>query len=69
LELLLQEEDRGTARASCTDALRATRVVIWRTSEGVHIAPHGAAVSAIALSAVLVTLDPNVDLDAWLGGR
>jgi hypothetical protein len=64
---LLQEEDHRTARAGCTDALRATRVVVWRTSEGVRIAPHGAAVSADTLSAVLVTLDPNVDLDVWLG--
>jgi hypothetical protein len=69
LELLLQEEDDGTARAGCTDALHATRVVIWRTSEGVHIAPHGAAVSAITLDALLVTLDPDVDLNVWLGGR
>jgi hypothetical protein len=43
--------------------------VIWRTSEGVHIAPHGAAVAAIRLNALLVALDPDVDLDVWLEGK
>jgi hypothetical protein len=48
---------------------QAVRVVVWRTADGVHIAPHGTRVSAITVDAVLVALDPAADLTAWLTGK
>lgn len=48
---------------------QAVRVVIWRDANGVHVAPAGTVVSAITVDAVLVALDPQADLTAWLTQR
>jgi hypothetical protein len=48
---------------------QAIRVVVWRTAEGVRVAPHGTRVAAITVDAVLVALDPSADLAAWLSGK
>ena len=48
---------------------QALRVVVWRTADGVHIAPHGTRVEAITVEAMLVALDPSADLAAWLADR
>ncbi|MBX3260646.1 MAG: hypothetical protein KF782_13215 [Labilithrix sp.] len=45
---------------------QAVRVVVWRDAHGVHVAPAGTVVSAITVDAVLVALEPNADLTAWL---
>ncbi|MBX3227899.1 MAG: hypothetical protein KIT84_28270 [Labilithrix sp.] len=45
---------------------QAVRVVVWRDGNGVHVAPAGTVVSAITVDAVLVALDANADLTAWL---
>lgn len=46
---------------------QAVRVVVWRDSNGVHIAPEGSAkIAALTIDAVLVALDPSADLTAWL---
>ncbi len=50
-------------------AAQAIRVVVWRTAEGVRVAPHGTQVNAITVDAVLVALDPGADLVAWLSGK
>lgn len=47
-------------------ATQAVRVLLWRDAEGVHVAPSGTVVSAIAVDAILVALSPSVDLSAWL---
>jgi hypothetical protein len=57
------------ARAGTRTALRtsqAVHVVLWKDAQGVHIAPTGTVVSAIALEALIVPLDPSADLSAWL---
>lgn len=48
---------------------QAVRVVVWRDSDGVHVAPAGTVVSAITIDAVLVALEPSADLTAWLSQR
>jgi hypothetical protein len=48
---------------------QAVRVVVWRDGSGVHVAPAGTVVSAITVEAVLVALEPNADLTAWLSQR
>jgi hypothetical protein len=48
---------------------QAVRVVVWRDASGVHVAPAGTVVSAITVEAVLVALEPNADLTAWLSQR
>jgi hypothetical protein len=48
---------------------QAIRVVVWRTADGVHIAPVGTRVAAISVDAILVALDPSADLAAWLSGK
>jgi hypothetical protein len=45
---------------------QAVRVVVWRSADGVRVAPHGTTVSAISVDAMLVALDPSADLAAWL---
>jgi hypothetical protein len=50
-------------------AAQAIRVVVWRTAEGVCVAPHGTRVTAITVDAMLVALDPDADLAAWLSGK
>jgi hypothetical protein len=50
-------------------ASQAVRVVVWRSADGVHVAPHGTKVNAIAVEAMLVALDPSADLAAWLAER
>jgi len=47
-------------------ATQAVRVLLWRDADGVHVAPSGTVVSAIAVDAILVALSPSVDLSAWL---
>jgi hypothetical protein len=47
---------------------QAVRVVVWRTPDGVHVAPAGTTVAAITIDALLVALDPNADLTSWLKG-
>lgn len=49
-------------------ASQAVRVIVWRGPDGVHVAPAGTTVSAITVDALLVALDPNADLTAWLKG-
>lgn len=59
---------RADARAA-RPALRtsqAVHVVLWQDAQGVHVAPSGTVVSAIAIEALIVPLDPNADLSAWL---
>jgi hypothetical protein len=46
--------------------MQAVRVIVWRDNNGVHVAPAGTVVSAITVDAVLVALEPNTDLTAWL---
>lgn len=48
---------------------QAIRVVIWQDATGVHIAPAGTIVSAITVEGMVVALDPNTDLTAWLSRR
>jgi hypothetical protein len=48
---------------------QALRVIVWRGPDGVHVAPQGTHVSAIAIDAVLVALDPSADLAAWLSKK
>lgn len=48
---------------------QAVRVVVWRDGAGVHVAPAGTVVSAITVDAVLVALEPNADLTAWLSPK
>jgi hypothetical protein len=48
---------------------QAVRVVVWRTADGVHVAPAGTTVNAISVEALLVALDPGADLAAWLGNK
>jgi hypothetical protein len=48
---------------------QAVRVVVWREADGVHVAPAGSQISAIAVEAVLVALDPGADLAAWLSNK
>jgi hypothetical protein len=48
---------------------QAIRVVIWQDASGVHIAPAGTVVSAITVEGMVVALDPNTDLTAWLSRR
>lgn len=48
---------------------QAMRVVVWRAADGVHVAPRGTHVSAIAVDALLVALDPSADLAAWLSAK
>jgi hypothetical protein len=50
-------------------AAQAIRVIVWRTHEGVRVAPQGTRVAAITIDAVLVALDPSADLAAWLSGK
>jgi hypothetical protein len=49
-------------------ASQAVRVVVFRTADGVHVAPAGTTVSAITVDALLVALEPDADLAAWLKG-
>lgn len=70
------EDDRaipttGTNRATVeapekVAASQAVRVVVWRTQDGVRVAPYGTRVSAISVEAYLVATDPSADLSAWL---
>ena len=48
---------------------QAVRVIVWRSADGVHVAPHGTRVAAITVDAVLVALDPAADLTTWLTGK
>ncbi len=48
-------------------AAQAVRVVLWRGPDGVlRVAPQGTSVSAVTMEAVLVALEPDADLLAWL---
>ncbi|MFO0666434.1 MAG: hypothetical protein U0174_20935 [Polyangiaceae bacterium] len=48
---------------------QAVHVIVWRDARGVHVAPAGTVVSSITVDAMLVALDPNADLSAWLEAR
>jgi hypothetical protein len=48
---------------------QAMRVIVWRGPDGVHVAPQGTRVSAIAVDAFLVAVDPSADLAAWLSKK
>lgn len=48
---------------------QAVHVIVWRDANGVHVAPAGTVVSSITVDAMLVALDPNADLSAWLETR
>ncbi len=48
---------------------QAMRVVVWRSVDGVHVAPAGTRVSAITIDAMLVAIDPSADLAAWLSKK
>jgi len=48
---------------------QAMRVIVWRAADGVHVAPHGTHVAAIAVDALLVAMDPSADLAAWLSKK
>jgi hypothetical protein len=45
---------------------QALRVVIWRSSDGLRIAPQGATPPGMSIEALLVALDPAADLTEWL---
>jgi hypothetical protein len=65
-------EVQSTPQLSSEPSLRpaqAIRVVVWRTADGVRVAPQGTHVAAITIEAVLVALDPAADLAAWLSGK
>jgi hypothetical protein len=59
----------ASATPDTLTAAQAVRVVVWQTPEGVRVAPVGARVSAPAVEAILVGLDPKADLVAWLTRR
>ncbi len=48
---------------------QAVRVVVWRATDGVHVAPKGARVGALTVEAILVAIDGTTDLGAWLTGK
>ena len=48
---------------------QAMRVVVWRSGDGVRVAPAGTRVSAITIDAMLVAIDPSADLAAWLAKK
>jgi hypothetical protein len=50
-------------------ATQAVRVVVWRTPDGVRVAPVGTAVQSPTVEAILVSLDPAADLAGWLARR
>jgi len=48
-------------------ATQAVRVVIWRAPDGsLRVSPHGTSVSAVTMEAMLVAVEPDADLLAWL---
>ncbi len=66
-----QADDTGDTAESAAPVRtsQAVRVVVWRGPDGVRIAPAGTVVSAITVEAVLVSLDPDIDLLPWLTGE
>jgi len=58
-----------TARDPKVRTSQAARVIVWRDGAGVHVAPAGTVVSAITIDAVLVALEPEANLTAWLSPR
>jgi hypothetical protein len=47
--------------------MQAVRVMLYRGADGaLRVAPAGSNVSAVAIEAMLVSLDPDVDLPSWL---
>jgi hypothetical protein len=60
----------GRPPAAVTGATsQAARVLVWRTPEGLRVAPVGTAVQSPTIDAILVALDPSADLAAWLVKR
>lgn len=45
---------------------QAIRVLLYRTADGVRIAPVGTKVQAMCIEAMVVALDPSADLTSWL---
>ncbi len=68
-----RSDARNVAPRNLNDAelitSQAVRVVVWRDAHGVQVAPAGTIVSAITVDAVLVALEPNADLTAWLSQK
>ncbi len=58
------DEQRSTAKIR---PLQAVKVMLFRGADGaLRVAPAGSDVSAVAIEAMLVSLDPDVDLPSWL---
>ncbi len=49
-----------------SNVLQAVRVVVWKDASGVHVAPPGTVVSAITADAILLAVDADTNLRAWL---
>jgi hypothetical protein len=59
-----------SSRGAAPGVSQAVRVLVWRTPEGLRIAPAGTPVQAsVTAEALLVALDPSSDLAAWLVRR
>ncbi|MCL2778953.1 MAG: hypothetical protein FWD73_13210 [Polyangiaceae bacterium] len=54
-----------TEARSTTAAFQAVHVVVWREGRGIHVAPAGTLVPSATVDAMLVSLEPGVDLEAW----
>jgi hypothetical protein len=63
---LKAESEAPRRKAGVTQAMR---VVMWKTADGVQVAPAGTKVKAPTMEALIVTLDPDVDLTTWLRKR
>lgn len=49
---------------------QAVRIVLYRAADGsLRLAPAGSDVSAVTVEAMLVAMDPEVDLRAWLASK
>jgi hypothetical protein len=50
---------------SMATAFQAVHVIVWRDSRGVYVARSGTLVPSATVDAMLVSLEPGVDLAAW----
>ncbi len=48
------------------NVVQAVRVIVWKDASGVHVAPPGTMVSAITADAILLAVDSDTNLRAWL---
>jgi len=58
-----------TEARSSRAAFQAVHVVVWRDSHGVYVAPAGTLVPGVTIDAMLVSLEPGVDLAAWFSRK